>query len=148
MLDGKLIPLRNPKRKERTACHWLRSLFGGVELFWHTARGFFTLPYVGACNSLIVKLLQLFCIISATNYWIYNQLWYAENILEISTTTGIMVDPVYNVKAIRGMLHEMKNNPGRFKGHRILYVHTGKWQVEYATLIISYQVNQQIIFGF
>lgn len=48
-----------------------------------------------------------------------------ENILEISTTTGIMVDPVYNIKAIRGMLHEMKNNPGRFKGHRILYIHTG-----------------------
>jgi len=37
-----------------------------------------------------------------------------------------MVDPVYNIKAIRGMLHEMKKNPGRFKGHRILYIHTGK----------------------
>lgn len=30
------------------------------------------------------------------------------------------VDPVYNIKAIRGMLTEMKNNPGRFKGKRIL----------------------------
>jgi len=36
-----------------------------------------------------------------------------------------MVDPVYNIKAIRGMLHETKKNPGRFKGHRILYIHTG-----------------------
>ena len=36
------------------------------------------------------------------------------------------MDPVYNIKAIRGMIHEMKNNPGRFKGHRILYIHTGK----------------------
>ncbi|CAH3157715.1 unnamed protein product [Pocillopora meandrina] len=35
-----------------------------------------------------------------------------------------MVDPVYNVKAIRGMLHEMNTNLGRFKGHRILYIHT------------------------
>ena len=49
----------------------------------------------------------------------------AENIIEISRTTGVLVDPVYNIKAIRGMLTEMKNNPGRFKGKRILYIHTG-----------------------
>ena len=49
----------------------------------------------------------------------------AENIIEISRTTGILVDPVYNIKAIRGMLTEMKNNPGRFKGKRVLYIHTG-----------------------
>ncbi|CAH3184217.1 unnamed protein product, partial [Porites lobata] len=48
-----------------------------------------------------------------------------ENIIEISRTTGILVDPVYNIKAIRGMLSEMKNNPGRFKGKRVLYIHTG-----------------------
>ena len=50
-----------------------------------------------------------------------------EDIVEISRTTGIMVDPVYNVKAIRGMLHEMNTNPGRYKGHRILYIHTGEY---------------------
>ena len=49
----------------------------------------------------------------------------AENIVEISRTTGILVDPVCNIKAIRGMLTEMKNNPGRFKGKRVLYIHTG-----------------------
>ena len=32
----------------------------------------------------------------------------AENIIEISRTTGVLVDPVYNIKAIRGMLTEMK----------------------------------------
>lgn len=48
-----------------------------------------------------------------------------EDIIQISTTTGIMVDPVYNIKAVRGMLTEMKNNPRRFKGQRILYIHTG-----------------------
>ena len=47
--------------------------------------------------------------------------------MEISRTTGIMVDPVYNVNAIRGMLHEMITNPGRFKGRRILYIHTGEY---------------------
>ena len=49
-----------------------------------------------------------------------------DKILEISSTTGVFVDPVYNIKAIRGMLTEMNNNPGRFKGRRILYIHTGK----------------------
>jgi len=48
-----------------------------------------------------------------------------ENIIEISSTTGILLDPVYNIKAVRGMLKEMTNNPGRFKGRRILYIHTG-----------------------
>ncbi|CAH3185433.1 unnamed protein product [Porites lobata] len=48
-----------------------------------------------------------------------------ENIIQISRTTGILVDPVYNIKAIRGMLTEMTNNLGRFKGKRILYIHTG-----------------------
>jgi len=48
-----------------------------------------------------------------------------ESIIEISSSTGIFVDPVYNIKPVRGMLTEMKNNPGRFKGRRILYIHTG-----------------------
>ncbi|KAJ7337830.1 hypothetical protein OS493_007988 [Desmophyllum pertusum] len=49
----------------------------------------------------------------------------SENILEITSTTGILVEPVYNIKAIRGMLAEMNHNPGRFQGRRILYIHTG-----------------------
>jgi len=49
----------------------------------------------------------------------------AESILEISRTTGVMMDPVYNIKAVRGMLTEMKCNPTRFRGQRILYIHTG-----------------------
>ena len=58
-----------------------------------------------------------------------------EDIVEISRTTGIMVDPVYNVKAIRGMLHEMNTNPGRFKGHRILYIHTGEYNLSTSSVI-------------
>ncbi|KAL9965368.1 hypothetical protein ACROYT_G029159 [Oculina patagonica] len=48
-----------------------------------------------------------------------------ETILEISSTTGILLDHVYNIKAVTGMLAEMKNNPNRFKGRRVLYIHTG-----------------------
>ena len=58
-----------------------------------------------------------------------------EDIVEISRTTGIMVDPVYNVKAIRGMLHEMNTNPGRFKGDRILYIHTGEYNLSTSSVI-------------
>ena len=52
-----------------------------------------------------------------------------EDVMEISRTTGIMVDPVYKVKAIRGMLHKTETNSGRFKGHRILYIHTGEYNL-------------------
>ncbi|XP_078367021.1 uncharacterized protein LOC144651036 [Oculina patagonica] len=48
-----------------------------------------------------------------------------ETILEISSTTGVLLDPLYNITAIRAMLAEMNSNPGRFKGRRILYIHTG-----------------------
>lgn len=46
-------------------------------------------------------------------------------ILEVSRQTGIILDPVYTGKAVRGLLQEMSGNPGRFKGRRILYIHTG-----------------------
>ena len=49
----------------------------------------------------------------------------AEYILEISSSTGVLIDPVYNIKTVRGMLAEMTNNPKRFQGNRILYIHTG-----------------------
>ena len=50
----------------------------------------------------------------------------AEDALKISTATGIMLDPVYTLKGVRGMLSEIKGDPNRFKGHKILYIHTGR----------------------
>ena len=46
-------------------------------------------------------------------------------LVEISSQTGIVLDPVYTLKGVRGMLIELKMNPKRFKGNRILYIHTG-----------------------
>ena len=46
-------------------------------------------------------------------------------LVEISSRTGIVLDPVYTLKGVRGMLAELKKNPKRFKGNRILYIHTG-----------------------
>ena len=47
--------------------------------------------------------------------------------MEISSQTGIVLDPVYTLKGVRGMLTELKKNPNRFKGNRILYIHTGNF---------------------
>ena len=44
---------------------------------------------------------------------------------DISTSTGIILDTVFTQKAVKGMLCEMKKTPDRFKGHRILFLHTG-----------------------
>ena len=43
----------------------------------------------------------------------------------MARTSGIMLDPVYTGKAVKGLLHEVKVNPTRFKGQRILFIHTG-----------------------
>ncbi|XP_020893648.1 putative D-cysteine desulfhydrase 1, mitochondrial [Exaiptasia diaphana] len=48
-----------------------------------------------------------------------------ELIVRISSLTGIVLDPVYTIKSVRGMLSEMNANPSRFKGSRVLYIHTG-----------------------
>ena len=48
-----------------------------------------------------------------------------ELLLEVSTQTGVVLDTTFTVKALRGLLSEMKKNPGRFKGRRILFIHTG-----------------------
>ena len=60
---------------------------------------------------------------------IFNKLLclFTAQLLEISSQTGIILDPVYTLKAVRGMLAELKKNPQRFKGNRILYIHTGAY---------------------
>lgn len=40
-------------------------------------------------------------------------------------STGIFLDPTYTGKAALGMVKEIKRNPSRFKGNRILFLHTG-----------------------
>ena len=44
----------------------------------------------------------------------------------ISSQSGVILDPVYTVKAVNGMLTEMSINPQRFKGKRVLFIHTGR----------------------
>lgn len=50
-----------------------------------------------------------------------------EFIMNIGATTGVVLDPTYTGKAVRGLVSELNNNPSRFKGNKILFIHTGKW---------------------
>lgn len=43
----------------------------------------------------------------------------------IARTSGIILDPVYSGKAVFGLVHEWAGNRERFKGDRILFIHTG-----------------------
>ncbi|XP_033760439.1 putative D-cysteine desulfhydrase 1, mitochondrial isoform X2 [Pecten maximus] len=48
-----------------------------------------------------------------------------EFIMNVSQQSGIMLDPVYSGKAARGLMEELRSNPDRFQGNRILFLHTG-----------------------
>jgi len=44
---------------------------------------------------------------------------------DIATATGIVLDPVYSGKGVYGMLKDMSSNPAKWKGRKVLFVHTG-----------------------
>ena len=51
----------------------------------------------------------------------------SELIVDVCSTTGLPLDPEFCVKGVRGMLGEMKKNPERFAGRRVLFIHSGTW---------------------
>ncbi|XWS60797.1 hypothetical protein CRYUN_Cryun07bG0068200 [Craigia yunnanensis] len=44
---------------------------------------------------------------------------------EIATATGVVLDPVYSGKAAYGMMKDMAENPKKWEGRKILFIHTG-----------------------
>lgn len=48
-----------------------------------------------------------------------------ETIVDVVSETGVSLDPDFCAKGVRGMLCEMRDNPGRFAGNRILFLHSG-----------------------
>ncbi|KAL7098277.1 hypothetical protein ACP275_09G006700 [Erythranthe tilingii] len=44
---------------------------------------------------------------------------------EIAESTGIVLDPVYSGKAVYGMMKDMAENPEKWEGRKVLFVHTG-----------------------
>lgn len=48
-----------------------------------------------------------------------------EFVKEIAATTGVVLDPVYSGKAALGMLKDMAQNPAKWEGKKVLFIHTG-----------------------
>ncbi|XP_060968929.1 putative D-cysteine desulfhydrase 1, mitochondrial isoform X1 [Cannabis sativa] len=44
---------------------------------------------------------------------------------DIAEATGVVLDPVYSGKAAYGLLKDMSENPKKWEGRKILFVHTG-----------------------
>ncbi|XP_038687795.1 putative D-cysteine desulfhydrase 1, mitochondrial isoform X2 [Tripterygium wilfordii] len=44
---------------------------------------------------------------------------------EIASATGVVLDPVYSGKAAYGMLKDMAEDPKKWEGRKILFIHTG-----------------------
>ena len=53
------------------------------------------------------------------------RLYSTEFVLSVSRKTGIILDPVYAGKAALGMVTMMQEQPERFRGNRVLFIHTG-----------------------
>ena len=39
--------------------------------------------------------------------------------------SGIVLDSVYTGKSVFGLMNELQANPGRFRGNKIMWIHTG-----------------------
>jgi 1-aminocyclopropane-1-carboxylate deaminase/D-cysteine desulfhydrase-like pyridoxal-dependent ACC family enzyme len=46
-------------------------------------------------------------------------------VASVAAETGIVLDPTYGGKAARAMAREMAEDPGAWRGRRVLFVHTG-----------------------
>ncbi|KAL7234965.1 hypothetical protein ACSBR1_018440 [Camellia fascicularis] len=44
---------------------------------------------------------------------------------EIAEATGVVLDPVYSGKAVYGLMKDMVENPTKWEGRKILFIHTG-----------------------
>ena len=47
--------------------------------------------------------------------------------VNVASSTGVMLDPVYTGKAALGLVKELQNSSDTFKGKRILFLHTGNY---------------------
>lgn len=48
-----------------------------------------------------------------------------ELIIKVAQHTGVVVDPTYTGKALYGLIHEIKADPEKWKGKKVLFLHTG-----------------------
>ncbi|WVZ25146.1 hypothetical protein V8G54_003690 [Vigna mungo] len=89
-----------------------------------------------------VSVLVFFSGEKSTDYWMINSrranmrdakgLGYAMNtseelnfVKDVAAATGVILDPVYSGKAAYAMVNDMLENPKKWEGRKILFVHTG-----------------------
>ncbi|KAL4364059.1 hypothetical protein GQ457_04G039290 [Hibiscus cannabinus] len=48
-----------------------------------------------------------------------------EFVKEVAAATGVVLDPVYSGKAAYGMMKDMTENPKKWEGRKVLFIHTG-----------------------
>ena len=63
-------------------------------------------------------------------------------IYTIASSTGIIFDAAFTMKVFIGMMCEMEKNPDKFKGRRVLFIHTG--MLNSINLIITFNVTSQV----
>ena len=44
---------------------------------------------------------------------------------DVAAATGVVLDPVYSGKAVHALLGEIRADPERWRGRKVLFVHTG-----------------------
>ena len=61
-----------------------------------------------------------------------------ELLIEVSTSTGIILDTAFTLKTYQIMMYMMKETPERFKGNRVLFLHTGmQYSYSIAGIVIA-----------
>lgn len=50
-----------------------------------------------------------------------------EMVISVTSATGVPVDTTYTGKTVWAMVSEMATSPGRFRGNRVLFIHTGQF---------------------
>ena len=59
----------------------------------------------------------------------WNFLMFADFIGDVAMTTGIFLDGTYTGKAAFHMVKQMQTNPQRFRGKKVLFLHTGWYMI-------------------
>ena len=49
--------------------------------------------------------------------------------MNVARETSIVLHPVYTGKAAYHMVKQLNNNPDVFKGKKILFIHTGQFEI-------------------
>lgn len=62
---------------------------------------------------------------------------HTEFICNVAISTGVVLDATYTGKAAYHLVKQLQENPERFKGRKILFVHTGKMEYHVPIMLRS-----------